>query len=303
MRNLLALATVVFGAAVYVSTAVAAAPAGQVPFPSQTITGVFVAAETLNSDGVQASQFGPGQTVLMRAYAVDMKTHKALVGTDVKYFYATIPGQPNVRFAYDPKATGATARLPWTASWTVPANFAPGVVELKVLVKTTSKRQGQFVQLPVSASMLTVTANPTTVYKPAPSAVALAAPTMNVSLYVDSVNGTRPVGAAPRPVGCTQTNVYKRGEQFVVRSWGTDLTVGDILSTDNVDAAIATIPGQPNLTLNWGPHGVTGSQVYYWTGAWNIPTDYPLGDANIHVVFKTDDGKIGTYDYKITIIP
>jgi hypothetical protein len=303
MRKLLALASVVAGAAIYATSASAAAPAGQTPFPSQTITGVFVAAETVNSSGVQANQFAPGQTVLMRAYAVDMKTRKALVGSDVKYFYATIPGQPNVKFAYNPKASGATARLPWTGSWTVPASFAPGIVQLKVLVKTNSKRQGMFVQLPVNASMLTITANPTTVYTPAPAAVPLATSTMNVSLYVDSVNGTRPTGAAPRPVGCTQTNVYKRGEQFVLRAWGTDVTSGDILSTDNVDTAVATIPGAPNLTLNWGPHGVTGSQVYYWTGAWNIPTDYPLGDANVHVVFKTGDGKIGTYDYKITVIP
>jgi hypothetical protein len=302
MRNLLALAGAALAAAVATAGLSAATP-GQVPFPAPTVTGVFVAAETLNGDGVQANQFAPGATVLIRAYGVDMKTHKALVGTDVKYFYATIPGQPNVKFKYDPKAPGATARLPWTASWIVPASFTPGVVQLKVLIKTTAKRQGQFVQLPVASSMLTISSTPTPVYNPAPAAVTLAAPTMNVGLYVDSVNGTRPAGAAPRPVGCTQTNVYKRGEQFVLRSWGSDLTTGDILSTDNVDTAVATIPGQPNLTLNWGPHGVAGSQVYYWTGAWNIPADYPLGDLSVHVVFKTLDGKIGTYDYKATIIP
>jgi len=302
MRKSLALAAAAISAAIATASISAATP-GQVPFPSPTVTGVFVAAETLNSAGVQANQFAPGSTVLLRAYAVDVKTHKALVGTDVKYFYATIPGQPNVKFAYDAKASGATARLPWTATWTVPASMAPGTVQLKVLVKTNSKRQGQFVQLPVAASMLTITSNPTPVYTPAPTAVSLATATMNVGLYVDSVNGTRPTGAAPRPVGCTQTNVYKRGEQFVLRVWGSDLTTGDILSTDNVDTAIAMIPGQPTLTLNWGPHGVAGSQVYYWTGAWNIPTDYPLGDLSIHVVYKTDDGKIGTYDYKATIIP
>ena len=36
---------------------------------------------------------------------------------------------------------------------------------------------------------------------------------LNVFLYVDTVNGTRPVGAKPRPIGCTQTNVFQRGEQ------------------------------------------------------------------------------------------
>jgi len=302
MRKLFVPAALILAAAAWASAIHAATPAEN-PFPTAKVTGVFVAAQTVNSDGVEADQFAPGSTVTFRAYAVDLKTRKTVGPGDVKFFYVAIPGQPNVKFAYDPKAKGATARLPWTANWVIPASFAPGVVQFKVLVKTNAKAQGQFVQMPVATSQLTVAASPTPVYTPAPAGVALATSTMNVSLYVDSVNGTRPAGAAPRPVGCTQTNVYKRGEQFVLRSWGADLTSGAILSADNVDTAIATIPGQPNLTLNWGAHGTAGSQVWYWTGAWNIPTDYPLGDANVHVVFKTDDGKIGTYDYKITIIP
>ena len=43
---------------------------------------------------------------------------------------------------------------------------------------------------------------------------------LNVFLYVDTVNGSRPVGAKPRPIGCTQTNVFQRGEQVVFRIWG-----------------------------------------------------------------------------------
>jgi hypothetical protein len=302
MRKSIALLIASAVTGVWAAAALGATPT-ETPFPAATVSPVFVAAQTVNDTGVEANQFAPGQTVIFRAYAVDAKTKKALVASDVKFFYVTIPGQPNVKFTYDPKAKGATARLPWTADWAVPAGFASGVVQFKVLVKSTSKRQGQFVQLPVGASMLTISSTPQPVYAPAPAAVNIATSTMNVSLYVDSVNGTRPTGAAPRPVGCTQTNVYKRGEQFVLRSWGADLGSGNILTADNVDTAMATIPGAPNLTLNWGAHGVAGSQVWYWTGAWNIPADYPLGDASVHVVFKTDDGKIGTYDYKITIIP
>jgi hypothetical protein len=302
MRKLVLSAVAALVVAASAAIAQAATP-GQTPFPAPTVTGIFVAAQTVTTDGVEANQFAPGSTVIFRAYAVDLKSHKALAPPAVKFFYVAIPGQPNVKFTFDPKAKGATARLPWTASWVVPAAFTPGVVQFKVLVKSVAKRLGQFVQLPVGASQLTVSTNPVPVYAPAPTGVALATSTMNVSLYVDSVNGTRPAAAAPRPVGCTQTNVYKRGEQFVLRAWGADLTTGDVLSTDNIDTAIALIPSAPNLTMNWGAHGAAGSQVWYWTGAWQIPTDYPLGDTNVHVVYKTDDGKIGTYDYKITIIP
>ena len=130
-------------------------------------------------------------------------------------------------------------------------------------------------------------------------------PNLNVALYVDSVNGTRPAAAAARPVGCTQTNIYKRGEQFVVRSQGFDLTSGDVLSSANVDTAIAQIPGGRAVTLNWGSHGGATGKVWYWTGAWSIPTDYPLGDTKVHVVFKTDDGqdrrlRLQDHDHSLT---
>ena len=127
--------------------------------------------------------------------------------------------------------------------------------------------------------------------------------TLDVGLYVDSVNGTRPAGTTPRPVGCTQTNVFKRGEQFVLRTWGSELATGNILSTENIDTATFTVPGVAPITLNWGPHGPTTNRTWFWTNAWQIPTTFPLGDVTLRVMFKLDSGKVGTYDYVITIIP
>jgi hypothetical protein len=235
---------------------------------------------------------------------VDGKTHKVLAGKDVRYFYVTIPNQPNVKLKYDSKAKGATSLLPWTGTWTVPGNYPGGLVDFKVFVKTNAKRHGEYVQFPVAASQLTITTAPPAVFSPAPTATA-AAPisgTLDVSLYVDTVNGTRPPAAAPRPIGCTQTNVFKRGEQLVVRAWGADMTTNDVLSSENVESATASITGQPNLILTWGAHGGT-SKVFYWTAPWNIPSDYPLGQLNIHVLYKTDSGKTGTQDYPVVIIP
>jgi hypothetical protein len=194
--------------------------------------------------------------------------------------------------------------MPWTAKWAVPAAYPSGTVDFKVLIKTTAKRHGVFVQMPVPASQLTITSGPPPVFSPAPTPAKTAgtATAYEVSLYVDTVNGTRPAGAAPRPIGCTQTNTFKRGEQLVVRAWGAKLATGDILSSENVTSAVAQIQGQPDLTLNWGAHGST-TKVYYWTGAWNVPADYPLGQFSIHVVYKTDDNKTGVEDYPVVIIP
>jgi hypothetical protein len=296
--------TLAAAAGAAVSLASAALAADPVPFPSATTSPVFIAANTVSTSGAASNYFAPGSTVVFRAYAVDRKTKKVLAAKDVKYFYVTIPGQPNVKLKYDPKAPGASPQAPWSGSWTVPSSFPAGVVGFKVLVKSTAKRLGLFVQMPVSSAQLTVAANPPAYPPGAPTAAASALPAKaDVTAYVDTVNGTRPAAAKPRPAGCTQTNVFKRGEQFVVRSWGTDVASGEVLSNDNVDSATASIPGQPALKLTWGPHGSAGSQVFFWSAPWNIPTDYALGDATLKVTYTTDAGKTGTFEYAFTIIP
>ena len=122
-------------------------------------------------------------------------------------------------------------------------------------------------------------------------------------LYADTVNGTRPAGAKPRPVGCTQTNTFKRGEQLVFRIWGSEASTGSILSTENVKYAYVKIPGQPFAGLNWGAHGATTNRVWFWTAAWNIPADFPLGTTTFRIVFKTEANKFGIYDHVVTITP
>jgi hypothetical protein len=301
MKTILTMVAVLV-AAVLVPAAAARTSDG--PFPSQQVKDVFVAAQTVNADGVMTNDFAPGSRVIFRAYAVDTKTHKVLGAKDARYFYVTIPNQPNVKLKYDPSATGANARLAWTGSWTVPATYPTGIVAFKVLVKTVTKLRGQFVPFPVASSVLTILASPPPTFTPGPTSGGTApADTLDVSLYVDTVNGTRPSGAPARPIGCTQTNVFKRGEQLVLRTWGTDLTTGDVLSTDNVSEAHFTIVGQPDTKLNWGAHGAVGAKAFFWTNAWNIPADFPLGELTVHVVFTLESGKTGTYDHIISIIP
>ncbi len=304
MRKFLIAGAVLAAATAF--TGVAEAADGETPFPSTKVQQVFVAAQTVTAARAVITQVAPGGTVIFRAYAVDPKTKKVMTAKDVKYFYVKIANQPNVKLTYNPQALGATAKQPWTGSWSVPSTYPAGIVGFKVLIKIEAKRLGQFVQLPVATSQLTVTANPSTSFVAPIAAVTAAAQEakLDVALYVDSVNGTRPAGAAARPVGCTQTNVYKRGEQFVLRAWGSDIATTDTLSTENVDTATVTFVGvAAPLTLNWGAHGATDNRVWFWTAAWNIPADYPLGDSVARVSFKTDGGKTGTYDYAFTVIP
>ena len=95
--------------------------------------------------------------------------------------------------------------------------------------------------------------------------------------------------------------MYKRGEQVVVRSWGTDLATTDVLSTANVDTAHVSIAGLPDVTLNWGAHGTEPGLLL--VDPWIIPATYPLGETTIHVVFNLRAARPRSYDYTINIIP
>ena len=135
-------------------------------------------------------------------------------------------------------------------------------------------------------------------------ALAQAPDKIPVFLYVDTVNGTRPApGTPPRPVGCTQTNNFKRGEQVVFRIWGSVADTGAILNTEIVKYAYVRLPGVPNLKLNWGPHGAQSNRVWFWTLAWIVPKNYPLGSAMTQVVFKTENNTFGRFDYELQIVP
>lgn len=303
MSKILALGVgVLAAAALLAATAVAADTPS--PFPAQTGSKVFIAAQTVNTSGAMSSWFSPGSTVVFRALALDTKSLKTLDAKGMKYFYVTIPNQPNVKLKYDASAPGASARFPWTGQWTIPASYPAGAVAFKILAKSNAKRHGLFVQIPVATSVLNVSSTAPTPFGNGPAASTTAPAKQDLGIYVDTVNGTSPVGAAKRPIGCAQTNVFKRGEQVVFRVWGFDLKSGETLSTDNVDTATATVPGvAAPLKLNYGAHGATGAKVNFWSAPWIVPATFPLGDVTVKVAFKTDAGKAGTFDYPITIVP
>jgi hypothetical protein len=301
--------TLTLGAAVAAAlslTAAALADNPPVPFPAPQTGPVFIAAQTVSIDGAMSNYFAPGATVVFRAYAVDAKAKTLVAAKDVKFFYVAIPNVGNVKLTHNPSALGASKGMPWTGQWKVPVGYAAGLVPFKILIKLNTKRTGQFVQAPVSSAGLTITASAPPIFGPAAGGgepALTANGKVDLALYADTVNGTRPLGAAPRAAGCSQTNVFKRGEQVVFRIWGNDLTSGDVLSTDNVKDAHVTIAGLPDLVLNWGAHGATGAKVNFWSNAWNVPADYPLGQVTAHIVFTTESGKTGSYDHVVNIIP
>ena len=293
------------------------------PFPGPTMHGVFVSAQTVTATGQVSDFFARGSTVVFQAYAIDTKAHKLLTQkyskkefmklspaakkaarTTLRMFAVRIPLDGGLPLTFVPESKGVNGLYRWTATWKVPYLYPLGVVHFQVFAKSWAGRRGSFAQLPIAASQLTIASSPVQPFAPGPQITGSYSSNLDVGLFVDAVNGSRPANAPPRPVGCTQTNVFKVGEQVVVRAFGYALADGTVLSMDNVTDAHFTIPGvTPDPLLNWGGHGSTNSKSWYWTGFWNIPLNYPIGDVSVHVSFTLVGGMTGTLDYPITIIP
>jgi hypothetical protein len=104
-----------------------------------------------------------------------------------------------------------------------------------------------------------------------------------VFLYVDTVTGA---GSNPAPAaGCAQTNLFQPGQVVVFRmdgvnaaAGGTDLTSATVLN------AYVKVPGLTRIPMAYGTHG----KASYWTAAWTITANYPLGIVNfwVHVTTK-----------------
>ena len=116
---------------------------------------------------------------------------------------------------------------------------------------------------------------------------------VGIAMYVDTVSSSR--GDVKLARTCTQTNYFPRRARVVFRMWAVDTTTGEAIAAEDVKYAYVKIPGQPNLKLNWGPHGATGNKVNFWTNAWPIPADYPLGVVPFQIVLKTVDNRFGNY--------
>src|SRR3954447_3811532 len=112
----------------------AAAATSPLPFPSAKAGPVFISSHTTTTTGAMSTWFLPGDKVVFRAFAIDTKSKQYLAKKDVKYFYVTIPGQPNVKLTYDAAAT-SMKNMPWTGTWTVPSSVT-GQIDFRILVQT-----------------------------------------------------------------------------------------------------------------------------------------------------------------------
>jgi hypothetical protein len=160
MRRKIAVLVAGIAAVAVVTTAAVAVVPGETPFPSPTVVSLFVTTNTYtgvgSADGVDVltSRFPAGATVVFKVFAADAKSKNVITASDVKYAYVKIPNQPNVKLSYvaPTQPNGAN----FTGTWTVPSNFPQGVVNFATRFQTKTKKYGNFVQIPVETSQLTI---------------------------------------------------------------------------------------------------------------------------------------------------
>lgn len=127
---------------------------------------------------------------------------------------------------------------------------------------------------------------------PPPNAPPVQGNKLNVVMYVDTVQGAAGI---PKPqIGCSQTNLFLRGQQVVFRMWGVNVKLkGVALTPKNVKSVVVTIPGiSTPLRMTYGSHGKAPNPVVsFWTAAWKVDAAYPMGVVDFAVVVKTKADK------------
>ncbi len=94
---------------------------------------------------------------------------------------------------------------------------------------------------------------------------------------------------------CVLTSVFKRGMHLVWRFEIVDAGTGKRLTDKDVDTAIVRLSTGEEMKGRFGRHGSTAEAPWFWTSAWDVPLDYPLGVLDWNIVVAAKDGKTGSF--------
>jgi len=134
-------------------------------------------------------------------------------------------------------------------------------------------------------------------FTPAPRPPEPEAQTVALFMYVDTVTAGK--GESKFNVDatllCAQTSTFQRGMHIVWRMKVVDTATGKVLKGSDVKEATLKVPGADPATFRYGGHGGTTIDYYFFTAAWDVPPNYPLGAIDFEIAVTTVDGKTGTF--------
>lgn len=117
-----------------------------------------------------------------------------------------------------------------------------------------------------------------------------------ITFYVDTV--TAGAGESKFNVDadryCVINSTFRRGMHIVWRMYAWDNT-GKELQEADVDTALLKLPHGEEAKFRWGRHGATEDAPWFWTAAWDVPMQYPLGALAFTINVSTKNGKKGIF--------
>lgn len=125
-----------------------------------------------------------------------------------------------------------------------------------------------------------------------------------IQLYIHADTVTSGAGESPynydaagidAPL-CVPTGVFRRGMHLVWRYEIIDATTGRRLTSEDVETAVVTLPTGEEIKGRYGRHGRTEDSPWFWTSAWDVPLDYPLGVLDWSIDVTSNDGKTGSFE-------
>jgi hypothetical protein len=90
---------------------------------------------------------------------------------------------------------------------------------------------------------------------------------------------------------CVKTSQFSRGMHLVWRMELVDTSTGKILQDADVKSASVKLPTGEEAKFRYGRHGATEDSPWFWTAAWDVPLEFPLGVLEYGVTVVTQDGK------------
>ncbi len=92
---------------------------------------------------------------------------------------------------------------------------------------------------------------------------------------------------------CVISSVFRRGMHIVWRFEVVDISTGKRLTDKEMDKAVLRLPHGEERTGRFGRH--LSDENWWWSAAWDVPMDYPLGVLDWDLTVTTKDGKKGSF--------
>lgn len=116
-----------------------------------------------------------------------------------------------------------------------------------------------------------------------------------VAVSVDSVTSSPGAGLVDATAACVQQSVFKRGMHIVFRMSAQDTVTGKALGEAEISDAILQLPSGDELAFKYAKHGKEADSPFFWSTAWDVPMDFPLGAVDYKVVVTTVAGDTATW--------